>query len=255
MRYLLIILLSTSSIFLLGQKVKLKYEVIQNIKFTKEGKNNFNNLDRERRKKFLEQNQNPEPSNYYNYISNDFSVLKYLSKIDNSQENSNSNVKIAPFGFGYSFRIPNEANVIINIKSLGENVFAKYPSNKIIWNSTKKDSIILNYKVKLVEGVDSLNQTKVKAWVTKDLPRNRGIFDLNYPDGYVLAFEKFIYSPNKDINYVSIKAYPKYGLDINQREFKKITKMVNNIKNSKILSMKEVEKMLQEMNENKNLNN
>jgi len=245
--YTILILFSS---FLYGQTFEYKVSLIQ--LFSEKGLKDFDKMNAENRKFFINQNQYPKPSYYSLTISDDSSFLQYIPSIDNDQMKSDNEVKIAPLGFSESYRIKQSPLVIMKHENLNRNIYSTLPDLEIEWKNTGKDSIILGYKVSEAIGKDKKTNFNYKVWYAKELPSNLGIYNLNNDNGFVLGYTSILENPDENIQEIRIEVYPYKKVKLSGKKQKNINKKISLLKETKIYTTEEVDKLYEEHNKRNN---
>lgn len=159
--------------------------------------------DRESAEMELKSKQNPYPAQYKLILTNMLSKLSYQPsniKRDNSYRNF-----AMPFTSGDSYKFADKPGVYVDLNNEISFGFLKINDRAIRWSDGRKDSVIARHNVRLKYGKQG--STEIRAWVTDEFPSGLGLFDMDYDDGFVLAFE--LKAKNKgDFKRIYLKAFP-----------------------------------------------
>lgn len=192
---------------LLPQPVVIEYEVEELRTFNDSIWNQVDQLevisDRESAKMELEAKQNPYPAYYRLILTDTVSKLSYL-KPDRQEDDAYRNYAM-PFTSGNTYKFPDQPGVFLDLSKEIPGGFIKIEDRPVEWSYAHRDSIIQGQRVRLQYGKQG--RTEIRAWVTSDYPKGLGLFDMNFNNGFVLAFE--LKAQNQgDFESIYLRAHP-----------------------------------------------
>lgn len=191
MRYFVLILIVFNFVITNAQNLKLTYEARQEIEWTAEQKESFlkNFHDKVEGERQMRQNTHSEPVIYeLFYIENsDYTLQKFIPKINNDQDETAAQITIAPSGFGDLFKRQNDGSYYQKFNVYGKKVLVKdsliYLNSDVLVPSTE----IMGYTTYVAETETNLG--KVKFWIIKDLPSFLGPWKFASKQGLIAKIE------------------------------------------------------------------
>lgn len=233
-----------------SQNFEAKFEVIYKAKFSAFAINKFKEETEKSknnsRQEWINKTENPKPSYYITKFNDKFSITEYQASINNDQE-SNLEVNIKPFGSGEIIKLSQKdsLNTFMRHRNLGDDIFSKKKLLDLNWIDSKKDSIILKYKVHLVEA--ETTEANYSVWYTKELPSGVGISDIKFNNGFIVycVIKK---KSSQVFDYEIIEAKPVYI----RKNKKDVTLNKFSLKKWKIFTESEIKEKYNEFNKRNN---
>ena len=136
----------------------------------------------------LRQNEEPDPCEYEMLISDKESSFTYVEKISNNQDPNAPVIRVAPAGFGITYKNLSDSVQRKNFDVYGTKYFSVDPLKKFGWKITKEKKEILGFEVRKATAEDSTAFYTV--WYAPKLTISNGPADYWGLPGLVLEAEK-----------------------------------------------------------------
>lgn len=136
----------------------------------------------------LKQNEEPDPCEYKMIISGKESSFTYVEKISNNQDPNAAVIKVAPAGFGTTYKNLSDSIQRSDFNVYGKKYFSHDPLKKFDWKITKDKKEILGFEVRKATAEDSTAVYTV--WYAPKFAVPNGPADYWGLPGLVLEAEK-----------------------------------------------------------------
>lgn len=136
----------------------------------------------------LKQNEEPDPAEYKMWISGKESSFTYVEKINNNQDQNAAVIKVAPAGFGTTYKNLSDSTLRKDFNVYGKKYFSLDKLERQEWKITKEKKDILGFEVRKATAEDSTAVYTV--WYAPKLAISNGPSDYWGVPGLILEAEK-----------------------------------------------------------------
>ncbi len=171
--------------FIFAQNIEIQYLAIVRKTLPEEDRKFF--IENDIRDQ-LKQNEEPDPCEYKMLISNKESSFTYVEKISNNQDPNAAVIRVAPAGFGTTYKNLNDSFQRNDFNVYGKKYFSHDPLKKIDWKITKEKKEILGLEVRKAIAEDST--AVYTAWYTPKIAISNGPSEYHGLPGLILEAEK-----------------------------------------------------------------
>jgi len=157
----------------------------------------------------LKQNEEPDPCEYKMVISGKESSFTYVEKISNHQDPNAPVIRVAPAGFGTTYKNLSDSTVRKDFDVYDKKYFSLDPLQKYDWKITKEKKEILGFEARKAIAEDST--AIYTAWYAPKLSFPDGPADYWGLPGLILEAEKSSKSMVYEQTYIaeSIQSFDK----------------------------------------------
>src|SRR5690606_10990646 len=187
----------------------------------------------------LKQNEEPDPCQYQLLISDKESSFTNIEKISNNQDSNAAVMRVAPAGFGTTYKDLNNSTWRSNYNVCDKKYFSVDPLEKFDWKITKEKKEIMGFEVRKATAEDST--AVYTAWYAPKLAVSTGPATYWGLPGLILELEKssktMVYNekylaesieiPKKKIKIIK----PNQGTQIHANQIDDIFQEVNDRRN------------------------
>lgn len=161
-------------------------------------------ISRQTAEKNLEAVEAPDPSFYRLTVGKDKSRLAYIPSLEMGEGGAFSS-RSSPFTQENSYKFKDSSAVYVDFSSKIPGVVMKVQNQEFQWKAADKDTIISGIKAMLFAGTNG--NSKIKAWVTRQFPKELSAYDSFSPHGFILAYELET-ADEPPFKIQTIKVYP-----------------------------------------------
>ncbi len=222
--------------YLSAQNLEIQYLAIVRKTLSDEDRKFF--IDNDIRDQ-LKQNEEPDPCEYKMLISDKESSFTYVEKISNNQDPNAAIIRVAPAGFGTTYKNFADSIQRNDFNVYGKKYFSHDPLKKFDWKITKEKKEILGFEVRKATAEDSTAIYTV--WYAPKLAISNGPSDYNGLPGMILEAEKssksmiykerYIAEAIKNLDKKPKIIKPDQGTQVKSEQIDKIWEEANNLRN------------------------
>lgn len=162
----------------------------------------------------LKQNEEPDPAEYKMWISGKESSFTYVEKINNNQDQNAAVIKVAPAGFGTTYKNLSDSTQRKDFNVYGKKYFSLDKLKRQEWKITKEKKDILGFEVRKATAEDSTAVYTV--WYAPKLAISNGPEIYSGLPGLILELE--IRTDYGDI--LEVKRYTATEIEVKNKELK-----------------------------------